>query len=146
MEKFVVNGKVVVITLDNGKEVKASTAYLENMVKNLGIDMEEAVLTWLEDEEYLINEEQEELTKQTKGTRVGSIVGAKDEKKVTKKTQKERVQKENPTKEMIIAEIAKILPNFAENIKIENKGKLITFNIGEDAFKIDLVQKRKPKN
>lgn len=146
MEKFVVNGKVVVITLDNGKEVKASTAYLENMVKNLGIDMEEAVLTWLEDEEYLINEEQEELTKQTKGTRVGSIVGAKDEKKVTKKTQKERVQKENPTKEMIIAEIAKILPNFAENIKVENKGKLITFNIGEDAFKIDLVQKRKPKN
>ena len=146
MEKFVVNGKVVVITLDNGKEVKASTAYLENMVKNLGIDMEEAVLTWLEDEEYLINEEQEELTKQTKGTRVGSIVGAKDEKKVTKKTQKERVQKENPTKEMIIAEIAKILPNFAENIKIENKGKLITFNIVEDAFKIDLVQKRKPKN
>ena len=46
---------------------------------------------------------------------------------------------------MIIAEIAKILPNFAENIVVENAGKLITFNIGEDAFKIDLVQKRKPK-
>lgn len=147
MEKFVVNGKVVVITLDNGKEVKASTEYLENMVKNLGIDMEEAVLTWLEDEEYLINEEQEELNKATKGTRIGSLVGAREEdKSVKKKTPKERVQKENPTKEMIIAEIAKILPNFAENIKVENKGKLITFNIGEDAFKIDLVQKRKPKN
>lgn len=142
MEKFVIDGKVVVITLEDGREVKASTKYLENMVKNLGIDMEEAVLTWLEDEEYLINEEQEELNKATKGTRVGSVVGAKAKKP---KTQKERVKKENPTKEMVIAEIAKILPNFAEDVVIENKGKLITFKIGEDEFKLDLVQKRRPK-
>ena len=142
MEKFVIDGKVVVITLEDGREVKASTKYLENMVKNLGIDMEEAVLTWLEDEEYLINEEQEELNKATKGTRVGSVVGAKAKKQ---KTQKERAKKENPTKEMIIAEIAKVLPNFAENIVVENAGKLITFSIGEDEFKLDLVQKRKPK-
>ena len=46
---------------------------------------------------------------------------------------------------MIIAEIAKVLPNFAENIVVENAGKLITFSIGEDEFKLDLVQKRKPK-
>ena len=142
MENYVVNGKVVVITLDDGREVKASTEYLENMVKNLDIDMEEAVLTWLEDEEYLINEEQEELHKASKGTRIGNVVGAKAEKP---KTQKERTKKENPTKEMIIAEIAKVLPNFAENVVIENAGKLITFTIEEDAFKIDLVQKRKPK-
>lgn len=142
MENYVINGKVVTITLDDGREVKASTEYLENMVKNLDIDMEEAVLTWLEDEEYLINEEQEELHRATKGTRVGNVIGAKAEKP---KTQKERTKKENPTKEMIIAEIAKVLPNFAENVVIENAGKLITFTIGEDAFKIDLVQKRKPK-
>ena len=142
MEKFVIDGKVVVITLEDGREVKASTKYLENMVKNLGIDMEEAVLTWLEDEEYLINEEQEELNKASKGTRVGSVVGAKAKKQ---KTQKERAKKENPTKEMIIAEIAKVLPNFAENIVVENAGKLITFSIGEDEFKLDLVQRRKPK-
>ena len=143
MEKFVIDGKVVVITLEDGREVKASTKYLENMVKNLGIDMEEAVLTWLEDEEYLINEEQEELNKASKGTRVGSVVGAKAKKQ---KTQKERAKKENPTKEMIIAEIAKVLPNFAENIVVENAGKLITFSIGEDEFKLDLVQKRRKKN
>lgn len=142
MENYVINGKVVTITLDDGREVKASTEYLENMVKNLNIDMEEAVLTWLEDEEYLINEEQEALNKATKGTRVGNVIGAKAEKP---KTQKERVKKENPTKEMIIAEIAKVLPNFAENVVVENAGKLITFTIGEDMFKIDLVQKRKPK-
>lgn len=146
MENYVINGKVVVITLENGKEVKASTEYLENMVKNLDIDMDEAVLTWLEDEEYLINDEQEELVKKSKDNKVlASLHRGKDYDK-PKKTQKERVAKENPTKEMVIAEIAKILPNFAENVIVENKGKLITFTIGEDNFKIDLVQKRKPKN
>lgn len=142
MKNYIINGKVVVITLENNKEVKVSTQYIEKISKNLNVDTEEAVLIWLEDEGYLINEEQEELNKVTKNTRIGKVVGAKAEKV---KTQKERVKKENPTKEMIIAEIAKILPNFAENIVIENAGKLITFNIGEDAFKLDLVQKRKSK-
>lgn len=142
MKEYVVKGKVIEITLENDKVVKVMTSYIERMMEKLELDMEDAVLTWLEDEEYLINEEQEELNKATKGTRIGNVVGAKAEKP---KTQKERVKKENPTKEMIIAEIAKVLPNFAENIVIENAGKLITFNIGEDAFKLDLVQRRKPK-
>lgn len=147
MENYVINGKVVVITLDDGREVKASTEYLENMVKNLDIDMDEAVLTWLEDEEYLINDEQEELVKKSKDNKVlASLHRGKDFDKPKNKTQRERVVKENPTKEMVIAEIAKLLPAFAENVVVENKGKLITFTIGEDNFKLDLIQKRKPKN
>lgn len=142
MREYVVNGNAIEVTLDDGRVVKVAAKYIQRMVQKLEIDEEEAILTWLEDEEYLINEEQEELNKATKGTRVGKVVGAKANKP---KTQKERVKKENPTKEMIIAEIAKVLPNFAENIVVENAGKLITFSIGEDEFKLDLVQKRKPK-
>ena len=144
MKEYVIDGKVVNITLDNGKVVKASTAYLENMVKNLDIDMEEAVLTWLEDEEYLINEEQEELVEKTKGAGKVKLVGDRKE-RPAKKTQKERVIKANPTKEMVISEIAKVLPNFATDINIENKGKIITFKIGDNDYKIDLIEKRKPK-
>ena len=62
-----------------------------------------------------------------------------------KKTQKERVRKENPTKEMVIREIAALLPKFAEDIEILNVGKLISFRIGEEKYEIDLKQKRKPK-
>ena len=144
MKEYVIDGKVVNITLDNGKVVKASTAYLENMVKNLDIDMEEAVLTWLEDEEYLINEEQEELVEKTKGAGKVKLVGDRKE-RPAKKTQKERVVKANPTKEMVISQIAKVLPNFATDINIENKGKIITFKIGDNDYKIDLIEKRKPK-
>lgn len=147
MENYVINGKVVDITLENGKVVKAMTSYLENMTKKLDIDMDEAVLTWLEDEGYLVNEEQEELcaaakeNKSLAAARKGIRDGAKEKKKVV------RTVKENPTKEMIISEIAKCIEaiNGTANMVVENKGKLITFELNNESFKIDLIQKRKPK-
>lgn len=147
MKEYIERGKVIDIVLDNDKVVKVATDFINKMMTNLDIDKEEALLTWLEDEEYLVNDEQEELTNQAKANKSVKIIDAKaKEAKPEKKTQKERVRKENPTKEMVISEIAKLLPNFAENVNIENAGKLITFTIGEDEFKIDLVQKRKKKN
>ena len=147
MKEYIERGKVIDIVLDNDKVVKVATDFIDKMMTNLDIDKEEALLTWLEDEEYLVNDEQEELTNQAKANKSVKIIDAKaKEVKPEKKTQKERVRKENPTKEMVISEIAKLLPNFAENVNIENAGKLITFTIGEDEFKIDLVQKRRKKN
>lgn len=147
MENYVINGKVVDITLENGKVVKAMTSYLENMVKTLDIDMDEAVLTWLEDEGYLVNEEQEELcaaakeNKSLAAARKGIRDGAKEKKKAV------RTVKENPTKEMVIAAIAKVVEDIdgATNIIVENKSKLITFELNNESFKIDLIQRRKPK-
>lgn len=148
MENYVINGKVVDITLENGKVVKAMTSYLENMCNILNMDMDEAVLTWLEDEGYLENEEQEELcaaakeNKSLAAARKGIRDGAKEKKKVV------RTVKENPTKEMIIATIFKSIEALdgATDIVVENKGKLITFNMAGESFKIDLVQRRHKKD
>lgn len=143
MKEYKENGSIIEITLDNEKVVKVSTKYINNMVDKLGIDKEDAILTWLEDEEYLVNEEQEELVQKSKDNKVKMV--AKSEKPKVK-TPKERVQKENPTKELIIATIAKALENLdISNLNIENKAKLITFTLGNEDFKVDLVQKRKPK-
>jgi hypothetical protein len=61
-----------------------------------------------------------------------------------------RERKENPTKGAIIAEIAKFLEenseNACENVEITNKERQIAFKIGENAYELTLVQKRKPKN
>lgn len=147
MKEFKENGSVVEITLENSKIVKASTKYLKNMVANLDIDMEEAVLTWLEDEGYMDNPDQLELCDQAKANKSNKIIGAKTEKKPKAKTQKERTQKENPTKELIISTIANALQNLdISNLNIENKAKLITFTLGSEDFKLDLTQKRKPKS
>lgn len=126
-----------------GRNIRISDAEIEKSMKMLDLTKEEAIEMWLEDEGYLENEEQEELCKKAKENRItATIHEAKDTKK---KTPRERVRKENPTKEMVIAEIAKLLPNFAENVQVLNIGKLISFTIGENTYEIDLKQKRKPK-
>jgi hypothetical protein len=145
MKNYEIKGNVIEITLDNDKVVKVGKVYIERCIEKLDIDMEDALLTWLEDEGYMENLDQEELCDLAKENKSHKVVNAKVEKEPTKKTQKERVKKENPTKEMIIQEIAKILPNFATDVNIENTGKIITFTVGNDNFKIDLTQKRKPK-
>lgn len=146
MKNYVENGKYTEITLDNDKIVKVETAYLENMITKLDIDMDEAVLTYLEDEEFEINDEQEALTKKAKDNRItATIHQAEDKTKERKKGT--RTVKENPTKEMIIAEVAKGIAalNGVSNLVIENKGKIITFALNGEDYKIDLIQRRKVK-
>ena len=58
----------------------------------------------------------------------------------------ERKRKENPTKATIISEIAQFLTeNGYEMVEITNKERQIALKVGENAYEITLVQKRKPK-
>ena len=130
----------------NGRAIRIPDTDIERSMKSLELTKEEAIQMWLEDEGSLENEEQEALEKKAKENRItATIHQASATNKVAKKAQKERCRKENPTKEMVIREIAAILPNFAENVEVLNVGKLISFNIGEEKYEIDLKQKRKPK-
>lgn len=147
MKKYLINGKAIEITLENDKVVKVSKAYIDKCVEKLDIDLEEALLTWLEDEGYMDNLDQEELCDLAKENKSNKIIDAKVEKAPTKKTQKERVAKPQPEKEYIIGIIAEFLEDITgiDNINVENKAKLITFTYKDSDYKIDLVQKRKPK-
>lgn len=128
------------------KEVNIPDEDIKRIMKGLDISEAEAIDIWLEDEGYLENEEQEALCKKAKDVRITATIHAAKSIQ-EKKEVKPRERKENPTKEMIIAEVAKSLKGIAavEDIKIENIGKIITFRIGNDEFKLDLVQKRKKK-
>jgi hypothetical protein len=61
-----------------------------------------------------------------------------------------RKRKENPTKQSIIAELAKFLTeqseNACENVNITNKERQIAFSIGTNNYELTLVQKRAPKS
>ena len=147
MKDYIVDGKVVRIELEDGRKVTAATEFLEKMMNNLEIDMDEAVMTWLEDEEYLINDDQEDLCTAAKQNKVLANVrkGDRDTAKEKKKTI--RTVKANPFKEEIIAKIAEMLDqlNGVENIIIENKGKIVTFDCNGESYKVDLIQRRKNK-
>lgn len=141
MKEYKVNGKVIEITLDNDKVVKCSTEWANKSMKALNTDIEDVLLMFLEDNDYIVNEEQEELDKQAKG-KVKLVANSEK----PKKTPKERVQKDNPDKEYIVGCVAEYLEELnATNIIIENKAKLITFVYNGKEFKLDLVEKRKPK-
>ena len=141
MKEYKINGKIIDITLDNGKVVKCSTEWANKSMKALDTDIEDVLLMFLEDNDYIVNEEQEELDKQAKG-KVKLVANSEK----PKKTPKERVQKENPTKELIIQTIANALQTLdISDLNIENKAKLIPFSYNNESFKVDLVQKRKEK-
>ena len=143
MKDYEIKGNIVYITLDNGKIEKVAKVWVEKSMQALKTDMEDVLLMWLEDNGKLINEEQEELDKEAKG-KVKNVVTTE---KPKKKTPKERVQKENPTKELIIKTLVNALQTLdnISNVNAENKAKLITFELNGEQFKIDLTQKRKPK-
>lgn len=128
----------------NNKMINIPDNEIENSIANFEITQEEAIKMWLEDEGYIRNEEQEALEEKAKKNKITATIH--QAKTINnKKVQKNRVKKENPVKEMIIQQIANLLPEFAEKVEITNKSKYISFTIGTETYEINLIQKRKPK-
>ena len=137
------NGRYL-ISMENGKKYFMEVAKVDNLQKQLKISEFEAIEMWLEDNGYLVNEEQNALDIKAKGNKVKLATSTE---KPKAKTQKERVVKSNPDKEYIIGVVAEFLEEIVgkDNVNIENKAKLITFNYKGEDYKLDLVQKRKSK-
>lgn len=131
--------------LANGKVVQVPNKEVASLQAQLKISRSEAVELWLFDHDYVDNEEEQALTAKAKENRItATIHEARAE--VKQKTQRERVVKEDKVKEAIIQAVADMLPSLnAENVVVEKKGKLITFTVGEDKFKFDLIRQRPPK-
>jgi len=143
MKDYVLNGKMYEITLDNDKVVKVDKKWVDTSIQNLQTDLEDVLLMYLEDNNYIVNDEQNDLDNSAKG----SVKLVAKTEKPKKKTQRERVVKENPTKELIISKLTSALQEIdnISNVNVENKAKLITFSLNNEDFKLDLVQKRKEK-
>ena len=130
----------------NGKKIRIPDGDILRLKSTMKISAEEAVKIWLEDEGILHNEEQENLCKKAKDSGImRTIHGASAKAAETTPTQRERVKKENPTKGKIIAEVAKLLTEFADDVNVTNPEKLIEFTMNGNDYKLDLTQKRKKK-
>jgi hypothetical protein len=126
-----------------GKKVNIPDDEIDTLVDKLDLSIAEACELWLEDNALQVNEEQEELDKKAKASRITATI---HEAKATKERKERKVvRKEDTTKENIIKALAERLEELATEVKIEKVGKLITFKLGEDSFKLDLIRQRKPK-
>ena len=58
----------------NGKDINVNEKEVNKLVDVLGISQEEAIQTWLEDNDYEINEEVVELTKKAKDNKITATI------------------------------------------------------------------------
>ena len=127
------------------KEINVPEDEIEKLMNSLDISEDEAVQTWLFDNDYIENEEEAKLTKKAKDNRImATIHEAKSDKPRAKRVVE---KKEDVVKEDIIKRTAEMLAAIAENVKITNVSKIIEFDMPNgDHFKFDLVRQRKTKN
>lgn len=127
----------------NDKEINIPDNEIKVLMKTLELTEQEAIETWLDDNDYTTNEQVEELTKKAKANGTTKIKARANVE--NKKVERER--KANPTKALIIDELTKKLKEIdgISQLKVENKEKLITFSLNGNDYKLDLVQKRAKK-
>lgn len=121
----------------NGKVIAIPDAEIEKLMKTLDITKEEAIDTWLFDNEYTDNEEADDMTEKAK-----QIRRYEKSDKPRKKTVKER--KIDEAKKTIFDFIANKLANLEGLADMVTKNEAeISFNFGGDAYTIKLIKHRK---
>ena len=129
--------------LPNGKIKKIPQFDLDRIKNGLGVDQETAITIWLADNEIIIDQEQEELDKKAKASRItATIHQAKAE---TTKPRKKVERKTDETKESLIKTLAETLEQLVDNVQVTNIGKIIEFDLKGEHYKLDLIRHRKPK-
>ena len=134
--------------LDNGRTVNIPDQDLQKLQNALGISYNEAVYTWLVDEEYIQDATVEELSDKAKKNRITATVHQAKADKSQKKERKPREKKANPLKKQIIEAIyTGIADNIAvdDKIIVKNDEKYIDFSVNGVEFTINLVQHRPKK-
>lgn len=131
-------------TLPNGKTIQIPDAELEKLQKILDISKDEAIHTYLVDNDLESDEIVEELTEKAKK----NIKRYEKSDNSAKKPRKAREKKENPLKKEIIQAIEYALTgHFDINAEIEvtNPEKYITIKTQGLEFTVNLVQHRTKK-
>lgn len=131
-------------TLENGKVVNIPDNEIEYNMKTLELSKEEAIDLWLEDNDYQVNEELEELDNKAKKVKIDHQASAID--KTEKKDRKPRTVKISDEKQGLFYSIYHFLvETYGGSVDILKENKLLTLKIGDKTFKVDLIEQRPPK-
>lgn len=124
------------------KEIDIPEKEIDKLIDSLDISEDEAIQTWLFDNDYIENEEEAILTKKAKDNRITATIH--DAKDITKTRAKRNVErKEDVDKEMIIAAVANMLQGMGIKGRVTNKSKIVEFEYNGNEYKIDLIRRRK---
>ena len=122
----------------NGKNINIPDKDLENLMTSLELTREEAIETWLDDNDYTQNEEAEELTKKAKTVRRYEKSDA-----TRKKTIKER--KVDEEKKRLLDDVRVLLEGLGAEITAVKNEAEISFLFGDNDYSFKLIKHRPPK-
>ena len=126
----------------NNRTIVIPDGEIDNLVDSLKISQQEAIDLWLSDNNIEENEEQAELDEKASKVHILKDIEPKN----AKKPRKTPVRKVSDEKKELFNEIFEYLSSiYGENVKILNNNKLISVDLGDENFKINLIQTRKPK-
>ena len=129
-------------SLSTGAIIEIPDKEIKNLMTNLDLTKIEAVETWLVDNDYEVNEEQQELDNKAKKVKINRETG----RKVSKTNKKPINVKVSDEKKSLFNTILSNLDRNEfverENITVIKENKLIQVEIGDKIFKIDLIQTR----
>ena len=122
----------------NGKRITINDNEINTNMKALEITREEAINLWLADNDYISDEEQEELDRNAKKVKINHGAGDTAKRKSAPKT-----VKVSDEKKAIFGEIyMNLYEKFGNNVEIAKENKLLLVHQGEKTFKIDLIEMR----
>ena len=128
----------------NGKILNIPKAEIEKSMKILNLSFEDAIEMWLEDNEYLENEEQNHLCEVAKMNKITQNIH-KARAKGKKTSKKPKTVKVSTEKIELFTKILQNLTENYQNVEVLKENKLISVEINGKTFKIDLIEQR-PKN
>ena len=130
--------------LDENQFVKIPQDEIDRIVKGLGVSEDDACWIWCEDNGKVENEEQNELDKKAKESRITATIhqaraeNTKERKKVERKP--------DQVKDSLVESLkAFLIEQGFDNVAITKVGKLVEFDCGCEHFKLDLIRQRPPK-
>ena len=124
----------------NGKTIIIPDAEIDKLVTALEISQEEAIETWLMDNDLMEDAEADEMTAKAKANKLGADA-AKGHHKTISKPRTVKISDEK--KDLFSTLWGFISENYSAEVVKDNKEICVT--IGDKKFKIDLVEHRPPK-
>lgn len=128
----------MVYTLDNGKNVTISDEEISRYMSSLDITKNEAIVMWLEDNDYQENEEQQKLCQKAKENRITATIH-QARKSTTRKSAPPK--KEDEDKQALIRMLVENIKG-VEELSVTNKQKIIEFKYNSKWYKLDLICSR----
>lgn len=123
----------------NGKLIDIPEDEIENLKVNLQLTNQQAIDTWLSDNDYEEDEEQENLEKIAKKVKIDHQI----DKKKPEKERKTVIRKVSDEKKELFSEILSDLEDVYRNsVEVLNENKLIQVKIGDKSFKINITETR----